>query len=109
MDKGVFTVPAARAYDVIFILQHPKGGPLKLAVGAVDKLNANHTRLRYDTKTDSGSSGSPCLDAKLNLVALHHGGDPDTTRLAKYNQGIPIDKIIANAASQKGVPHFWIE
>jgi hypothetical protein len=69
--------------------------------------NGNGTRLRYDTNTEGGSSGSPCLDAKLNLVALHHGGDPDTGRLAQYNQGIPIDRIVSHLAARRVVPPFW--
>jgi V8-like Glu-specific endopeptidase len=93
--------------DIIFIVQHPKGEPLKLAVGTVIKRNENSSRVRYDTNTNSGSSGSPCFDAKLNLVALHHGGDPDTGQLAKFNQGIPIETILTYLQSRPAVPHFW--
>ena len=100
--------PVPEPTDVLFIVQHPKGEPLKLAVGAVIKLNQNGTRIRYDTNTEGGSSGSPCLDAKLNLVALHHGGDPDTDRLAQFNQGIPIDRIVSQLATKPGIQQFWI-
>jgi hypothetical protein len=95
--------------DICFILQHPKGDPVKVATGAVTFVNANATRVRYDTNTDSGSSGSPCLDVKLDLVALHHGGDPDTSRLAEFNQGIPIQAILKRMATIPGLPRFWKE
>ena len=99
--------PVPQPTDVLFIVQHPKGQPLKLAVGAVIALNQNGTRIRYDTNTEGGSSGSPCLDAKLNLVALHHGGDPDTGRLAQFNQGIPIDRIVGQLAAKPGMQPIW--
>lgn len=91
---------------IILILQHPKGDPLKLAQGVVIARNANDTRIRYDADTDAGSSGSPCFDASLNLVAIHHGGDPDW-RHPEFNQGIPIDLIVKHLAISEGVPQFW--
>lgn len=99
--------PLPEPTDIVFIVQHPKGEPLKVAVGAIIKRNANDSRVRYDTNTERGSSGSPCFDAKLHLIALHHGGDPDTGRLAEFNQGIPIDKIVAHLATRPDVPRFW--
>lgn len=77
-----------------FIIQHPKGAPLKLAFGALTQVNANGTRVRYDTNTESGSSGSPVFDVDLKLLALHHAGDPDFSRLALYNQGVPMAAIL---------------
>ena len=62
--------------SVVFVLQHPLGDPLKLAIGVAKGPNANATRVLHDANTESGSSGSPCLNAKLELVALHNAGDP---------------------------------
>ena len=44
----------------------------------------------------------------LDLVALHHAGDPaySPDGLGKWNQGIPIDNIIADMAKQNVSP-FW--
>lgn len=83
--------------DPLFIIQHPAGGPLKLALDtlAVLGLNANGTRLRYRTNTASGASGSPCFNSNWELVALHHSG------IVKYNEGIPIDRI-ADLLKQRG-------
>ena len=79
------------------IMQHPRGDPLKLALDddGVMSLNANGTRLRYETNTEGGSSGSPCFTFKWELVALHHSGDPDFDPAHKptYNEGIPMTAI----------------
>ena len=79
----------------IFIAQHPKGEPLKLALDteAVTDLNGNGSRVFYRTNTEPGSSGSPCFDENWNLVALHHAGDP-SSKLAKWNEGIPFGPIM---------------
>lgn len=79
----------------LFIVQHPKGAPLKLALDskAVIGLNANGTRVTYRTNTDPGSSGSPAFDQNWNLVALHHSGDPDSIN-PTYNEGIPFGAIV---------------
>jgi hypothetical protein len=80
------------ARDTLFILQHPAGDPLKLAIGQSMGLNANQTRLRYQVSTDHGSSGSPCLNAGLELVGLHNVGDPS------YNAAVPLAAIRAHLA-----------
>ena len=98
-------VPAPQANDVIFIAQHPKGTYLKMAVGTVIAPPIDG-HIRYDTETDGGSSGSPCLDATLQLVALHQGSNSDRPREAPYNEGIHIDAIINHLAAN-GVPRFW--
>jgi hypothetical protein len=99
--RGFIRVPTGgvdlRADAPLLIVQHPKGAPLKLAFDtqSITTVNSNRTRVRYRTNTEGGSSGSPAFDANWNLLALHHGGDPDAkpTSLARWNQGIPIDSI----------------
>lgn len=92
------------AYDfphdtALFILQHPDGKPLKLVLdtNAIIGVDIERTRVRYQTNTEKGSSGSPCFNANWDLVALHHSGDPNYAPLHKptYNQGIPIDSVRA--------------
>lgn len=89
--------------DPLFIVQHPKAEPIKVALdtNAILSVNTNGTRVRYVTNTKGGSSGSPCFNANWELVALHHWGDPDRHD-PKYNQGIPFDKIVARLAA-KGI------
>jgi hypothetical protein len=101
--RGFIKVPSGavdlRPDGPLLIVQHPKGAPLKLAFDtqSITTVNGNRTRVRYRTNTEGGSSGSPAFDANWNLLALHHGGDPDAkpASLAKWNQGIPIDTIVA--------------
>lgn len=79
------------------IMQHPKGSALKLAIDSSGVLgvNASKNRLRYETNTDTGSSGSACFTMKWELVALHHSGDPDFDPAHKptYNEGITMTAI----------------
>ena len=101
--RGFVQVPASAvaltAAHPLLIVQHPKGDPLKLAFDtqSITSVNANRTRVRYCTNTEGGSSGSPAFDVNWNLLALHHAGDPDAkpTTLARWNQGIPIDTVVA--------------
>ncbi len=81
----------------LFIVQHPSGAPLKLALDtrAVLGLNANGTRVRYRTHTQPGSSGSPCFNQQWELVALHHSG------IVPFNEGIPTG-LIAAALQRRG-------
>lgn len=81
--------PALAPGNQVFVLQHPEGRPLKLSLGRVTEFNRNGTRLRHDANTERGSAGSPCFNADLQLVALHHAG------YARWNQAIPFGKIRA--------------
>jgi Trypsin-like peptidase domain/Effector-associated domain 1 len=80
----------------LVIIQHPKGGPMKVASDEVLKVNKNQTRVTYTTNTEGGSSGSPCFDADWHVVALHHSGDPRLETPAKYNEGVPLATIRAH-------------
>jgi len=75
----------------VFLLQHPKGGPLQLSIGTVTAFNAAGTRLRYNANSKDGSSGSPCFDARLRLAGLHHAHDPAYP--PTWNQAIPLGLI----------------
>jgi len=88
----------AEAGCQLFLLQHPEGAPLKLAFGASLGLSANGTRLRHQVNTEPGSSGSPCFNARLELVGLHHAGDPNFAHPAGYNAAIPVAAILENLA-----------
>ncbi len=83
--------PPLAAGNQIFLLQHPKGEPQRLSIGTVKAFNDSGTRLRYDANSMDGSSGSPCFNADLQLVALHHAHD--TAYPPKWNQGIPLTLI----------------
>lgn len=110
IERGFYqlaTTPEAFATDgALFIMQHPRGRPLELAMDtkAIIGLNQANTRVRYRTNTEGGSSGSPCFTPDFELVALHHSGDPnfDPAHKPTYNQGIPMS-LIAERLSRS--PH----
>ncbi|NEO70413.1 effector-associated domain EAD1-containing protein [Moorena sp. SIO3H5] len=84
----------------LFIVQHPKAEPLKIAFDteAIITINENGTTVKYKTNTEPGSSGSPCFDINWNLVALHHSGDPSWK--PSYNAGSPFSAICARLEKQ---------
>lgn len=89
----------------IIIAHHPEGMPMKLAIDSKSVLvvNANGTRVRYTTNTDSGSSGSPVFNMLWDLVALHHYGDPARkNQPPHYNQGIAALHLIRSMISANG-------
>ena len=90
----------------LLILHHPDGERLKFTIdtNVVLNVNANQTRVRYQTNTAHGSSGAPCFTLDWQLVALHHTGDPSTTSThhqANFNQGIPFLAIQDRLKRQK--------
>jgi len=95
-----------RSDAVVFVLQHPKGAPLKQSIGVL-RPQVTPLRLRYDADTDHGSSGGLVLDQQLAPLALHHAGDPSAKLQAEYNQGIPLALIRAALESDPAVPRFW--
>jgi V8-like Glu-specific endopeptidase len=107
-DRGYYqlsTAPEAFSPGApLFIMQHPKGRPLELAMdtNAIIGMNQSATRVRYRTNTESGSSGSPCFSPDFTLLALHHSGDPnfDPDHKPTYNQGIPLSLIAARLIRQ---------
>jgi hypothetical protein len=88
--------PAVGADTFLFILQHPLGKPIAMAVDVVTAVNGNGTRVRYKTNTEHGSSGAPCFDINWRLAALHHLGDPgyEALKRADYNEGVPLQAIL---------------
>ena len=59
--------------EQLFIIQHPRGGPLKLvmAANAVISESADHTHVRYRAVTEPGAGGAPCFTDNWELVAIH--------------------------------------
>ena len=84
--------PEAHRFEIgepLFIIQHPEGAPLKIAVGSVTEVKSALKRVAYTANTEPGSSGSPCFTSNWSLVALHHYGDPHA------NQGVLFSDILA--------------
>jgi hypothetical protein len=99
------TTPQIEAKATLLLVQHPRDIdvkteirvlPMQLAIGSVLGFEGDGLRIRHDTRTLPGSSGAPCCNANLQLVALHHAGDPKDLPgfRGQYNQAIPIGLII---------------
>lgn len=88
--------------DFLFVCQHAQGQMLALAMGTITDFPGKALRVRYDVTTDHGSSGSPCFDAELNLVGLHHAADPAAQ--PRYNQAVPTWLIARHAATAAPAP-----
>lgn len=97
--------PVMSANDFVVIPQHPDGRPLELAFGEILNYNNNATRVRYDTNTEPGSSGSACFTIELVPFALHHASGPEKN--LQYNQAVPLRAIIKAMIKKGTVNPFW--
>jgi len=86
------------------IIQHPKGR-YKEVVLHENKIDSVYTNvIRYKTDTEPGSSGSPVFDNEWELIAIHHAGGEQKDGNWINNEGIRIDRIIADLQEQcKGI------
>jgi uncharacterized protein YegL len=84
----------------LLILQLPEGEPPKLTLGESRGLNGNGTRLRHNVSTTQGSSGAPCLNTQLEVVAIQQSSVADHTanREPLYNSAIPVAAILQSLA-----------
>jgi len=89
--------PIYREKQHFNVIQHPSGRRKEVALqdNEIHKLFEN--TVRYTADTEPGSSGSPVFDNLWQLVALHHaGGEKDASGKWLDNQGIRVDRIIAD-------------
>ena len=107
-----------RKHDRVNIIQHPDGDPLKVVMtrNFVDDDMAE-SRVRYVADTMKGSSGSPVLNHRWQVVALHHSGKPyppdsgietrtkDWRGRYRLNEGIPV-RAILNDFRAKGLVKY---
>jgi V8-like Glu-specific endopeptidase len=78
------------------VIQHPQGRRKEVVIQQ-NELKDTHTNvIHYYSDTDYGSSGSPVFNNTWDLMALHHARDPSESA----NEGIRIDKIVADLKSQ---------
>ena len=92
--------------DFVSIIQHPQGGPKKIAF-TDNKVSAVFNDLvQYSTDTEPGSSGSPVFNQDWEIVGLHHRGGglagPDGKKYFT-NEAIQIGSVVRDAASFLGV------
>jgi V8-like Glu-specific endopeptidase len=86
--------------DRLNIVQHPQGGPLRLAIRNnfyVQPGSANF--IRYQTDTEPGASGSPVCDDAWQVVALHHASvKVPPVRPPQETDGNPVTVKVLNEA-----------
>lgn len=94
------------------IIQHPDGRPLKVVL-TQNRVVADmtETRVQYTADTMGGSSGSPVLNARWEVIALHHSGKPyppgkEGAKGQEWrgqfvaNEGVPMRAILADLKAQ---------
>lgn len=86
----------------INVVQHPAGRRKEVAVqqNRLTNIYANH--VRYTTDTEPGSSGSPVFNNGWDLLAIHHAGGEYSDGKWKNNQGVRIDRIVADIQANHG-------
>ena len=81
---------AAKLSDILYVIHHPLGEPVKLSIGNMIQSPFEH-RLRYDCDTLPGSSGGLVLNSELTPIAIHNS--TDTGHKSTFNQGIPLNLV----------------
>jgi V8-like Glu-specific endopeptidase len=79
------------------IIQHPLGGPMKVALRYNQIVEVMGERVYYLSDTLEGSSGSPVFDDEWRVIALHRAGglqDQSGRVLLEANEGVPIAVIL---------------
>jgi hypothetical protein len=98
--RGVLQLKENHKFEVgqpLLILQHPDAKPLQLAIGSISEPNPRSDRVVYNTNTEPGSSGSPCLTASLDIVAIHHYGTKENNRGVRSNSILELLQISAQS------------
>jgi endonuclease G, mitochondrial len=99
------------SYLAMNIIQHPLGGPKRVALRSNLVLSADDREIRYFTDTERGSSGSPVCDDRWRVVALHRaftrvsGVSFEGKTTAYVNSGVPIGAILDDL--KKNFPVVW--
>ncbi|HKB06571.1 MAG TPA: trypsin-like peptidase domain-containing protein [Gemmataceae bacterium] len=77
-----------------YVVQHPRGDPLRFADGPVlSRYALADHHVVYAIDTADGSSGSPCFTSDGSVLALHRG-----TTEVEGNQGVFFRAILDHAA-----------
>ena len=105
LDGGPYHFEEAKS---ILILGHPAGRPVQFSYASPSRVRQtkNLNRVRYQTNTEGGSSGSPVFNRDWRVVALHHAAGPTqipgefNLKTGEFNQGIPISGIVNELKKQ---------
>jgi len=94
--------------EPLLIVGHPDGRPMQLSYASPSGASRTRhgNRLRYQTNTEGGSSGSPVFNREWRIVALHHAAGPTSIPgefnlgSTGFNQGIPLAGIVTSLKEQ---------
>ncbi|MFI0821006.1 trypsin-like peptidase domain-containing protein [Streptomyces sp. NPDC021098] len=95
-EWGALTLapPRSPGLQRVNIVQHPGGGPKKIALYHNVVTHADEHRMLYLTDTLPGSSGSPAFDDRWRVAAVHRAGGnlpaPDGAGHVYSNEGVPV-------------------
>lgn len=105
---GFIPLPTSVSYAVsqhVNIIQHPSGRRKEVALQDNNIQHIYTDHIRYTTDTEPGSSGSPVFNNAWDLLTLHHAGGEFSGGVWVNNQGVRIDKIVADIRSHFGTGH----
>lgn len=103
IPKGIAPLKLSPAAAVkngerVTIIQHPGGSYKKISLQNNFIEYADQYVAQYTTSTEAGSSGSPVINDRFEVVALHHAGgeltEPATKRRYVRNEGVRISAIL---------------
>jgi Trypsin-like peptidase domain len=104
-----FMDPADRATvavnDAVVIIQHPNGDRKQIALQDNQVSGVFGDLVQYTTDTQPGSSGSPILNNRWQIIGLHHAGGSlpgPGGSLITTNEGIQFSSIVRDAAGLLG-------
>jgi hypothetical protein len=94
-------LPPAGSGARVYMIGHPQGGDLRIALGDNRLLDYDHRVLHYRSAGGPGSSGSPIFNDRWQVVGMHHAGRADMPRLHgvgtyQASEGIRIKPILAS-------------
>lgn len=81
-------------HDALQILQHPFGGPMKVALSsnAILKVARENGKMQYVTRTAGGGSGAPCFDEQWRVVGVHRA--ERSKAFGAVREGILLESIL---------------
>lgn len=87
------------------IVQHPAARRKEVALQQNNIQYIYNNHVRYTTDTEPGSSGSPVFNNSWGLILLHHAGGDVQNGVWINNEGVRIDKIVADIRNHFGANH----